>query len=332
MSLREDDVVTAGGDAGCFGLSPRADVCLAANSEARIAQLGLPARRVELVRGRAVVSVERVEPAVPFTLSVGDLDVEASDAVFGLEIDGEQIVVRVLSGTALIATPGGTHALTATQAGVYRASSGQLEIAPQAAEKARRDRELLAARELGRALKSTRASAKVSAPAQELPAQPSRAGLNEIPDAAAPPPVSEEAPALRAPEKALVPVGPLAASAPEQSLAKAKELASAGRHADAAALCLMLTRTAPDSASAREALVLRGELLSERLGHPRQALGHFERYLRSGGGPHDVRARYGRILALRRLGRTVEQRAATREFLFSHADAPQAPSLRAALE
>jgi hypothetical protein len=72
--------------------------------------------------------------------------------------------------------------------------------------------------------------------------------------------------------------------------------------------------------------------LSERLGQPRQALGHFEHYLRSGAGPHEVRARYGRILALRRLGRTVEERAASQEFLFSHADAPQAQSLRAALE
>ncbi len=328
-SLREDDRVTAGNEPGCVGLSPRADVCLAAGSEARIVQLGLPTRRVELMRGRAVVSVERAESAAPFALTAGTLSVEASDAVFGLEQEGEQSVVRVLRGSALITTPTETHALTSAQSAIYRVPSGQLELAPQPVEKARRDWELLAAREIGQA-KAARAAAKVSAPAEELPVQPLTA-RSEPPSVSAPPPAAAEPAAVKAPEPLPSAEESPAASSAEKSLAKAQQRAASGRYADAAALCLTLIRTAPDSASAREALLLRGELLSERLGHARQALEYFERYLRTGGGPDEARARYGRILALRRMGREVEERAATQEFLFSHADAPQAEALKGAL-
>jgi RNA polymerase sigma-70 factor, ECF subfamily len=363
MSLREGDVVSAQTRAGCFGLSPRADVCLAASSEARIAQLGLSARRVELLRGRAVASVERVEPGVPFALSVRTLRVETTDAVLGFELDGDELVVRVLRGAAVITTPHESRPLTAAQSAIYRAASGQLEVVPQLAEKARRDWDLLATRAFGEPTDRPAQGPKPEAPsapaASSEPAlapaldpangsPPSAAHEEEVALVEAEPQAAETQP--KAAETQAAPVEPAAleeapsglepaaepnadpAATPEEQLTKAKTLSRERRFVQAAELYLELIRTAPSTRSAREALVLRGELLSERLTRPAEALPLFDRYLSTGGGLLEVRARYGRILAFRHLNRAAEERAASQEFLFSHGDTPQARALRARVE
>lgn len=346
-SLREADVVSAQAGAGCFALSPRADVCLAKGSEARIAQLGLHARRVELIRGRAVASVERVEPSVPFALSVGELRVETIDAVLGFERDADQIVVRVLRGSALVANAAGTHALGSAQSAVQRTGALQLEVVPQPLEKARRDWELLATRASSPASAPRAPSPRTPAPTDDQPADlPAPATETVLVDAkpqaaaseAVPTPEPAAAPAAEQPshvergqaEESDVELAP--SGTPEELLTQAKELARARRFAEASALYANLIRNAPLSRSAREALVLRGELLSERLREPAEGLSLFDRYLGSGGGLLEVRARYGRILALRHLGRTAEERAASQEFLFSHRDTPQARLLKTRLD
>lgn len=346
MSLREGDVVAADGRAGCFGLSPRADVCLAAGSRVRIAQLSLKARRVELMTGRVVASVERVEPGVPLTLSVRELRVEGTDAVLGFELDGDELVVRVLRGPVLVETPTGTQALASAQSAIYRAPGGQLEVVPQLVEKARRDWDLLATRALRPAAERAAPSVKPGAAASTASAVEPRAEDVALVDAApvvaapdlAPEPESEPVavlavPGTAAPEQS-ADEPPEAeatadASTPEEQLANAKEAVHGRRFAQGAAIYQDLIQTAPGSRSAREALVLRAELLSERLRMPAEAITLFDRYLGSGGGLLEVRARYGRILALRHLNRAAEERAATQEFLFSHGTSPQARILRA---
>jgi RNA polymerase sigma-70 factor (ECF subfamily) len=358
MSLREGDVVSAKTRAGCFGLSPRADVCLAASSEARIAQLGLSARRVELLRGRAVASVERVDPGVPLSLSVRTLRVETTDAVLGFELDGDEVVVRVLRGAATITTPHERRPLAAAQSAIYRAASGQLEVVAQLVEKARRDWDLLSTRALGEpsdrpaqgpkpeapsisVASSELAPGAASEPAPASPAPPAPAQEEEQVALVETAPQADEAePKAAGPEAAPVEAAPVevapveaaagdAALPAEEQLAHAKALARERRFVQAAELYQELIHSAPSSRSAREALVLRGELLSERLTRPAEALPLFDRYLSTGGGLLATRARYGRILALRHLNRAAEERAASREFLVSDGNTPQARALRA---
>jgi hypothetical protein len=83
----------------------------------------------------------------------------------------------------------------------------------------------------------------------------------------------------------------------------------------------------PGSAEARVALVSRGELQLAQLADASAALGSFDTYLR-GGGALRQEASYGRIRALRRLGRLREAEAATRAFLSAYPRSVQAATLR----
>jgi hypothetical protein len=140
---READVIVSGERAGCFGLEPEGDVCLGPASRVRVGELG---RGVELLSGRAVISVERLEDGVSLSVALGGLRVEAKDAVLGLSLEAEGAVVGVLRGAALVSAGDRVETLERSQSALYRASDGHLEVMALAAEKARADWELLAAR------------------------------------------------------------------------------------------------------------------------------------------------------------------------------------------
>lgn len=81
------------------------------------------------------------------------------------------------------------------------------------------------------------------------------------------------------------------------------------------------------SPEAYAALVPYGEIQLARLGDASSALASFERYL-AGRGPLSVEAAYGRLRALRALGRTAEERAALEAFVSAYPDFTATPSLR----
>jgi hypothetical protein len=81
------------------------------------------------------------------------------------------------------------------------------------------------------------------------------------------------------------------------------------------------------SAEAHAALVPWGELLLTRTNDPEGALASFDRYL-GRGGPLEEEATFGRIRALRALGRSQHERSAIEVFLRRFPEAPLAPSLR----
>jgi hypothetical protein len=141
--VREADVIAAGARPACFGLEPEGDICLGPGARMRIGALG---QGVELLDGRAVVSVERLGVGVSLVVALGALRVEARDAVLGLELDPDKAVVRVLRGAALVSYGERTDTLVSAHSALYRSASRTLEVIPQLAEKARRDWELLAAR------------------------------------------------------------------------------------------------------------------------------------------------------------------------------------------
>lgn len=104
-----------------------------------------------------------------------------------------------------------------------------------------------------------------------------------------------------------------------------------GRYAEAAAAYRSLQKTYPTSGEAQASLVSLAELELSHLGHPEQALRRFDAYLASGGALAQE-ARYGRIRALRALGRTKDERAAINAFLAAYPTSVQSSALRERLQ
>jgi len=123
------------------------------------------------------------------------------------------------------------------------------------------------------------------------------------------------------------PPAPVASAGPDQLLAAARTHRSGGRFTEAAATYRRLLRERPGSAEARIALVSLGELQLSELGDAKGALASFEAYLRA---PGDLaqEASYGRIRALRRLGRRSEELLAIQAFLRAYPSSIQAAALR----
>jgi tetratricopeptide (TPR) repeat protein len=121
------------------------------------------------------------------------------------------------------------------------------------------------------------------------------------------------------------------AGAPRESaddlLKEAQARLGEGRTADAVTAYKTLLERYPSSGEARAALVSLGRL-SLSGGSAAEALGYFERYLAGAGGPLRVEARYGRIQALRRLGRAGDELTAIQEFLAAHGESVYAARLR----
>jgi tetratricopeptide (TPR) repeat protein len=160
---------------------------------------------------------------------------------------------------------------------------------------------------------------------------------------AAPPPLPnpprDEAPALApapapppAPPPAVHAAPPSEARAPsaDELLRRAQDHLGAGRATEAAQTYRELVARYPASAEGRAALISLGRLALDE-GRADEALGHLDRYLLSGG-PLAEEARYWRIEALRRLGRSVAEAAAIDELLGLHPASVHAERLRARVE
>jgi len=90
-----------------------------------------------------------------------------------------------------------------------------------------------------------------------------------------------------------------------------------------------LIRLHPRSSAARTALVSLGQL--ELAGNPAAALRSFERYLGGGKGVLREEASYGRVRALRSLGRKDAERRAIESYLIDHPDGMYAAQVRSRL-
>lgn len=126
---------------------------------------------------------------------------------------------------------------------------------------------------------------------------------------------------------------PAGAPAPESAdalLKSAQVHLGEGNRAGAIDAYNRLLARYPGSVEARVALVSLGQL-SLGGGDAAAALSYFDRYL-AGAGPLGMEARYGRIQALRRLGRAGDELAAIQDFLTRYPESVHAPRLRARLE
>jgi FecR protein len=119
--------------------------------------------------------------------------------------------------------------------------------------------------------------------------------------------------------------------APNDELERARELRSKGRFREAAQVYRAIHSASPHSSAGRTALISLGSLSLSTLGDPQAALMAFSGYLSGGPGALTKEAAYGRLRALRALGRTAEADAATESYLSQYPDGPESATLRRSL-
>jgi tetratricopeptide (TPR) repeat protein len=153
------------------------------------------------------------------------------------------------------------------------------------------------------------------------------------PSLPAPPPVVVPAPAPEPPPaaaRAKTSSEPPARPSAEDLLRRAQAYLGAGQTPEAVDAYRELVARYPASVEASAALVSLGRLALDQ-GRAAEALDDLERYLQRPG-PLGEEARYWRIEALRRLGRSSIEAAAIEEFLSRHPDSVHAARLRARAE
>ena len=115
-------------------------------------------------------------------------------------------------------------------------------------------------------------------------------------------------------------------------LGRARALRTQGAFREAADAYRAAFASDPHGAEGRTALVGLGGLLLSELNDPAGALQAFDSYLSERKGALTQEAEFGRIRALRALGRYQAEKAAIQSFLVAHPEGPDAQVLRRRLE
>jgi DNA-directed RNA polymerase specialized sigma24 family protein len=191
--LYEGDVVRGVEGPGCARIEPATEVCIGPASELVLRKLSRGERVLELVRGRAVLTLESV--TVPVRVIAGPVSLRAERGTFGLERDEPGVVVRALLGRAEVEAYGRVQELSA-EAMLARAQGDTVERFALLPEKARRDWELFAAHRPGSAKSAPAAGAARSV---EQGAEPAAEADATSPTPSSPTPSSPTSPSATPP-------------------------------------------------------------------------------------------------------------------------------------
>lgn len=359
-------VQTSSGQA-CLGLERNVVVCLDAFTELLLAALG-DQQRVELLSGRVAARLNKQPAGKDFGVSTRSGAAIAVGTAFAVEIltggSKNAAQLRVLEGTVRAET-GSSKTLVHQQ---QQLDFAALHLDALDAEASERDRALLAATQLwtqgaeNRLVLSTEpANANVlldnvalGQTPLSVDVQPGRHAIEvraqgfgdverTLTFAGAPitehivlPPAADDARASeRGSSTAAQPSTPVSSTAaqsgaapgPAALLDQARTARQGGRYSDAAASYRELTRRHPGSAEAGAALLSLAELELTQLGNPTQALNLYGQYLQRGGGLAQE-AQYGRLRALRALGRDAEEQREIAAFLRKYPDSAYAATLK----
>ena len=294
-AIAEGARITSHGGRACVVVDPSVRVCLDAFAEARLADLTLAHRRVDVAHGRVVASLDPQPAGSTFTLSTVAGTVTAIGTAFSVDVADDVVVARVSHGVVVVRSGASELRLSAHERVELAAAP---TIATMTGDDERRDEALLALRDLEPPSSPPPASAEVHPP----PPIPSTVVSSARPPVALPTP-----------------------SAPEM-LRAARQLRADGRYADAAQAYQRLQATYPASGEARASLLSLGDLQLGSLGDATGALRSFDAYLQ-GGGALAEEASYGRIRALRALGRTDDERASIAAFLLAYPSSVETQAL-----
>jgi ferric-dicitrate binding protein FerR (iron transport regulator) len=367
VAVREGATLRAAGGPLCVSIEPAVRACLADGAEAILGDASLAHRRFDLKKGRVSVSLDPQPPGASFTVSTDAGTVTAVGTLFSVEIptDGASTIARVVHGVVDVRPRhGGSQSLRAHEAMALDAA------APRELVQDEEQRDAALAR-LGEVAATDPKSARVDVRSAPLAGMVTIDGvaLGRSPisialavgahrvemsgDAA---PVSETIELhdgeqlersfdLSAAPEATAPAGegpaaratpsPETSAAPRESAAsmleQARQLRASGRFQEAVAVYRKLESSYRGSREAITALVSLGDLQLSRLHDAGGALNAFDAYLASGDKLLWREAQYGRIQALRSLGRSADERRAIEELLKRYPTGVQKDALRARL-
>jgi hypothetical protein len=364
--LAPGDVVHVAAGELCLLVPPGVTVCAGEGSALVVGSVETSERRLGLRTGHVLARLQRQRPGSSFGFDTTRGPIVATGTIFSVEASGEDVRLRVQEGTVVSGEGSNTESFVAPVAARLGASPERSSIASDGAARDARLAELSgmwtddAACPLdvgagaqggsvtvdGEYLGRTPLTALLRPGSHRLSVeQPGFAPVAErlslhgtdrvvrsyelLPIPSASIAAVEPAPRVRAATSGSAPKSEPAASA-AVLLAQARALRSAGRFSDAHAAYRRLLAEHSGSAEAQAALISLGELQLAQSGDANGALRSFDGYLRSGGALSQE-ARYGRIRALRRLGRHAEERAAIEKFLADYPRSVQAATLRARL-
>ncbi len=299
MLVRQGARLVTGNGRACIRWGEKDRACLDRQTDASLAQNEPAVRRIELAQGTLVSALDPLLAGNVFEVSSGGARVRVRGTVFSVTRApaGSDVVVRVHEGVVdarQTSAGAGRDVVRGQELGL---GSGVARAVP--ADMRRRELELVGIQ----LPEEARAAAPIQTPA--VADEPAGAQTKAHKPAAA------EADA-----------GPSAADL----LREAQALRARGNAAGAAAAYRRLQALHPRSPEAAASRVSLAELLLGPLGDPSGALAAYDAYLR-GGGALRQEARYGRIQALRRLGRSGEERAAIEAFVRDYPQSVQARAL-----
>lgn len=271
-------------------------LCLAPGSEVGRVELEGPRRLVELKHGRALASLEPQPKGSSFSIVTERGEVRAVGTIFSVEFaeDGDTYA-RVTRGKVAVR--------------MANAPAEQLLLAGQ---------QLRLGDPAASALSLSEAERDLELVAQWLPSM-ELGGPHVEPSAA-------EREAAKPTEG--TGVDPGSPSAIRDDLGRARRLRAQGFFTRAAEIYKSVHARSPRSESGRAALMSLAGLQLSTLGDPNGALASYQLYLAGGNGPLRQQAEYGKIRALRRLGRATEEIDAIRRFIVSYPNAPEARLLK----
>jgi ferric-dicitrate binding protein FerR (iron transport regulator) len=344
--------ITAASAPTCRMISPGATACLGAGSEVTTARLVQPRRLLDLVRGRVVVSLAPQAPGTSFGVATPAGTVTAVGTIFSVEIMANGDTMARCERGEVVVRATGAAADQRLLAGEQLRIGDTHAASPLSSHDRRRDLSLLTYREDRSAARSEKASE--SADREERSARNEKSaesrGSNEPRNVGEAARNSAEA-ARNAGETnpstvtapTVVPAPVTATAAPRAAqpgarapvrdlLGRARALRTQGAFREAADAYRAAYASEPHGAEGRTALVGLGGLLLSELNDPAGALQAFDSYLSEPRGALTQEAEFGRIRALRALGRYESEKAAIQSFLVAHPEGPDAQVLRRRLE
>lgn len=356
-ALRPSDVVRVGRGRACLSYSGGTSACAAENTALRLVA-AKEEQRLMLDAGAIVCRLDAPPLGVRFSVDTPRGRVTAKGTVFAVEhLASSEVAVRLHRGVVELETPSGTR--RELRAPAAAAMGKTIRRLPTTGEAWHADAQLIESADLwadgavapvdivtrptgakisldGVLLGTSPVSTLLGRGGHELVVEreglaPHRKhfvvqGAERISLA----PLLLPAPKPSATAVPTVAANPQPGSAPPTAaelLGQARTLRAAGRYAEAANRYQWVLNAHRGSAEARAALISLGELQLSQLGRPAAALRSFDAYL-SGGGALVQEARYGRIRALRQLGRTEQARREGEQFVRDYPGSAQATSLR----
>ena len=258
------------------------------------------------MRGRLVATLDPQPAGTTFSVSTPAGVVTAVGTIFSVEVrqGSDPVKVRVVRGVVKVRTSDAQErTLTAHQSLAFGLEAPTSLPADEEASD----------------------SALLRADAENAPEPTEVAGSSPSPTSASP------TPEMSAPSAARPPASPESAT-PGELLHQALDLRAHARFAEAAQVYRKLEALHPGSPEARAALVSLGDLQLSRLHDATGALRSFDSYLASGDRTLEQEAEYGRIRALRTLGRAVQERDAIEHLLLGYPSGVHAEPMRARLQ